>query len=79
MRYMRSHPLEPPDSPENLRNMHLITTLGLTHPEGYVAMHHHPSHLAGEPKFWYPSWDVDRVAVANTFYSKARKYVDTHW
>ncbi len=54
---------QPPDSTENLRNMRLITTLGLTHSDGYVlynmgltdvdyGLPHH-AHI------WYDFWDAD--------------------
>ena len=32
----RGIPIEPPDSPRNQQMMRLITTLGLTHSDGYV-------------------------------------------
>ena len=53
--------IEPPDGPNNLRGMRLITTLSLTHSDGYTLYtdgvrdlggpHHH--HL------WYDFWDAD--------------------
>ena len=51
---------EPPDSPENLRNMRVITTLVLTHSDGYVTYNpapdpEHPSRR----HFWYDFWDAD--------------------
>ena len=50
-----SVPSEPPDSPTNLRWMRAMTTLSLTHSNGYVVYkdiindHHH----------WYDFWDAD--------------------
>ena len=53
--------IEPPDGPNNLRMMRVITTLGLTHSDGYVLYtdgvrdfgppypHHH--------HWWHPFWD----------------------
>ena len=47
---------EPPDSPYNLRWMRVVTTLSLTHSDGYVYFHvgtHEPPH------YWYDFWDAD--------------------
>ena len=50
-----SIPTESPDSPNNLRWMRVITTLSLTHSDGYVVFtitdnwHH----------YWYDFWDAD--------------------
>ena len=51
---------EPPDSRENQRNMRVITTLVLTHSDGYVTYNpapdpEHPSRR----HFWYDFWDAD--------------------
>lgn len=55
--------IEPPDGPNNLRMMRAITTLGLTHSDGYVLYtdgvrdfgppypHHH--------HWWHPFWDAN--------------------
>ena len=51
-------PTEPPDSPTNLRWMRAITTLSLTHSDGYVVFtgtgvpnnYHH---------YWFDFWDAD--------------------
>ena len=55
--------IEPPDGPNNLRGMRAITTLSLTHSDGYVLYtdgvrdlgasypHHH--------HWWHPLWDAD--------------------
>ena len=48
-------PSEPPDSPENLRWMRVVTTLSLTHSDGYVLFNH--STAAGH--YWYDFWDAD--------------------
>ena len=51
---------ERPDSPENLRNMRVITTLGLTHSDGYVT--YNPAPDPEDPSrrhIWYDFWDAD--------------------
>ena len=47
---------EPPDSPYNLRWMRAVTTLSLTHSDGYVYFH-----IAREDAdhYWYDFWDAD--------------------
>ncbi len=48
---------EPPDSPENQRNMRVITTLSLTHSDGYV-MYNIGSGGKHE-HIWYDFWDAN--------------------
>ena len=48
-------PSEPPDSPNNRRWMRIVTTLSLTHSDGYVLFNH--STAAGH--YWYDFWDAD--------------------
>ena len=48
-------PTEPPDSPMNLRWMRAITTLSLTHSDGYVLYNDGNTHQ----HYWYDFWDVD--------------------
>ncbi len=48
-------PTEPPDSPNNLRWMRAITTMSLTHSDGYVVFAIHPGH----DHYWYDFWDAD--------------------
>ena len=51
-----TYEVEPPDSPYNLRWMRVVTTLSLTHSDGYVYFHvgtHEPPH------YWYDFWDAD--------------------
>ena len=48
-------PSEPPDSPPNLRWMRAITTLSLTHSNGYVLY----NHGTGHKHYWYDFWDAD--------------------
>ena len=63
-------PAEPPDSPENQRWMRVITTLSLTHSDGYVmyttgwgAVKVCPECPypwgVGHEYIWYPFWDAD--------------------
>ena len=47
-------PSEPPDSPTNLRWMRAITTLSLTHSNGYVTF----IDREGD-SYWYDFWDAD--------------------
>ena len=47
-------PSEPPDSPTNLRWMRTITTLSLTHSDGYVLFIDRESAY-----YWYDFWDAD--------------------
>ena len=47
-------PTEPPDSPTNLRWMRAITTLSLTHSDGYVVYTG-----IGPDNHWYDFWDAD--------------------
>ena len=69
-------PTQPPDSPENLRNMRLITTLGLTHSNGYVLYtkgklrHGEPGHT----HIWHDFWDVD---IGKPVGEKAQLYDET--
>ena len=48
-------PTEPPDSPTNLRWMRAITTMNLTHSDGYVLFNDGVSHT----HYWYDFWDAD--------------------
>ena len=48
-------PTEPPDSPANLRWVRAITTLSLTHSDGYVALSIRDSTVV----YWYDFWDAD--------------------
>ena len=48
-------PTEPPDSPTNLRWMRAITTMSLTHSDGYVLFNDGVSH----DRYWYDFWDAD--------------------
>ena len=48
-------PTEPPDSPTNLRWMRAITTMSLTHSDGYVMF----NDGVGHSHFWYDFWDAD--------------------
>ena len=50
-----SVPTEPPDSPTNLRWMRAITTMSLTHSDGYVLFNDGVSHY----HYWYDFWDAD--------------------
>ncbi len=50
-----SNPNEPPDSPINLRYMRAITTLSLTHSDGYVQF----AIGSGNDHYWYDFWDTD--------------------
>ncbi len=52
---------EPPDSPENVRQMRLITTLSLTHSDGYVLYTKgkiHPG-TPGNLHIWHEFWNAD--------------------
>ena len=49
-------PTEPPDSPTNRRWMRVITTLSLTHSDGYVVF---TSANDGYHHYWYDFWDAD--------------------
>ena len=49
-----SIPSEPPDSPNNIRWMRTITTLSLTHSDGYVVFHRSKG-----DRLWYDFWDAD--------------------
>ena len=49
-------PTEMLDSPINLRWMRAITTLSLTHSDGYVV---YTSPLHGHNHYWYDFWDAD--------------------
>ena len=51
--------IEPPDSPKNVREMRLITTLGLTHSDGYVIYKSGQGPFGGPDHIWYDFWDVD--------------------
>ena len=48
-----SIPTEPPDSSTNLRWMRAVTTLSLTHSDGYVM------YLRGDNGYWHNFWDAD--------------------
>ena len=48
-------PTEPPDSPMNRRWMRAITSLSLTHSDGYVLFAAHLNH----GHYWYDFWDAD--------------------
>ncbi len=50
-----SIPTEPPDSPMNLRWMRAITTLSLTHSNGYVVF----TEPVKWTHYWYDFWDAD--------------------
>ncbi|MDE0042681.1 MAG: leucine-rich repeat domain-containing protein, partial [Candidatus Poribacteria bacterium] len=53
-------PNEPLDSPQNLRWMRAITTLGLTHSNGYVLFNNGiPGGNTGHDHYWYDFWDAD--------------------
>ena len=63
-------PAEPPDSPENRRWMRVITTLSLTHSDGYVMYNTGWGAVAvcpgcpypwgpGHEHIWYDFWDAD--------------------
>ena len=63
-------PAEPPDSPENQRWMRVITTLSLTHSDGYVMYNTGWGSVAvcpecpyvwgpGHEHIWYDFWDAD--------------------
>ena len=49
------NPNQPPDSPANLQYMRAITTLSLTHSNGYVMYNTGVEH----EHFWYDFWDAD--------------------
>ena len=49
-------PTEPPDSPNNLRQMRMITTLSLTHSNGCVMYNTGKSNT---DHIWYDFWDAD--------------------
>lgn len=69
--------IEPPDGPNNLRGMRAITTLSLTHSDGYVLYtdgvrdlgpsypHHH--------HWWHPFWDAN---LGQPVGPKAEQYQD---
>ena len=48
-------PSEPPDSPYNLQLMRAITTMSLTHSDGYVLFEIGIGHI----HYWYDFWDAD--------------------
>ena len=50
-----SIPTEPPDSPDNRRWMRAITTLSLTHSDGYVVY----KDIINDYHHWYDFWDAD--------------------
>ena len=50
-----SVPIEPPDSPTNLRWMRAFTTLSLTHSDGYIVF----NDGSGHAHYWYDFWDAD--------------------
>ena len=49
-------PTQPPDSPDNLRWMRAITSLTLTHSDGYVLFNVGDG---GHNHYWYDFWDAD--------------------
>ena len=49
-------PAKPPDDPANLRWMRAITTLSLTHSDGYLLYN---DGQGGHDHFWYDFWDAD--------------------
>ena len=49
-------PTEPLDSPNNLRQMRLFTTMSLTHSDGYVL---YTDGNIDHEHFWYSFWDAD--------------------
>ena len=60
---------EPPDSPENQRNMRVITTLSLTHSDGYVM--YNIGETEQHEHIWYDFWDAD---LGQPVGPKARNY-----
>ena len=62
---------EPPDSPTNLRWMRAITTLSLTHSDGYVLF---TSDLDDYKHLWYDFWDAD---LGRPVSEKGQLYQDT--
>ena len=54
-------PTQPPDSPQNLQNMRLFTTLALTHSNGYVLYTKGKLRAgdSGHVHIWYDFWDAD--------------------
>ena len=48
-------PNQPPDSPANLQYMRAITTLSVTHSDGYVMY----NTGVGHDHYWYDFWDAD--------------------
>ena len=62
-----SYPNEPPDSAYNLKWMRLMTTLGLTHSDGYVMFNDGHSHA----HIWYEFWNAD---LGQPVGSKAQLY-----
>ena len=53
--------IEPPDGPNNLRMMRVITTLSLTHSDGYVLYTDRTRDLGGADHhhLWHSFWDAD--------------------
>ena len=55
--------IEPPDGPNNLRGMRLITTLSLTHSDGYVlyttGFRDLGEHYPGHDHLWHSFWDAN--------------------
>ena len=62
-------PEEPPDSPTNLRWMRAVTTLSLTHSDGYFVF----SDTSNWTHYWYDFWDAD---LGRPVGPKARLYDD---
>ena len=60
-------PSEPPDSPTNLRFMRVITTMSLTHSDGYVLYSTQHGHI------WYDFWNAD---LGRPIGPKAHRYRD---
>ena len=63
-------PNEPPDSPTNLRWVRALTTLSLTHSNGYVS-HNNPH---DQRRDWYDFWDAD---LGRPIGPKAQLYQNT--
>ena len=53
--YAQGMDIEPLDGSNNLRWMRVITTLSMTHSDGYAVYRG----IRGSAHFWYPFWDTD--------------------
>lgn len=49
---------QPPDSPDNNKWIRVFTVRSMTLTDGYVSVHHEPSHIADEKEIWYRFWDA---------------------